>query len=132
MRPEDPRFWILNPTGHRLAESRQFYGKDGDMVDTVFGEAVLIVPPQPAASDWYCDICSEIILTRWGDEPFPVPMFSSYALCAEHFYEFQEGERDDPESGEPIPGSKWGLWPMMSCGCQACRQYANGYRAVMV
>ena len=122
MRPDDPRYWILNPTGHRLAEARQFYGRDGEEVDTVFGKATLIVPPQPEPEDWFCDLCSETILTRWGDEPFPVPMFGSYALCAEHYYEFQGNPLDDPRTGEPLD-EPMGLWPMLACSCQACRQY---------
>ena len=120
-RMSDPRFWILDPAGHRRVENGfKDQHKDGDLVDTIFGEAVLIIPPAPPAEDWYCDICSEIILTKWGRQPWPVAMFGSYALCLEHYNGMKDSEWDDEHTGEPIPGTRMGEWPTMACSCGAC------------
>jgi hypothetical protein len=122
MRPEpENRWWILDPAGHRRIENGhkdQF--KDGQMIDTVFGEAVLIIPPAPPAEDWYCDICSEPILTKWGRQPWPVAMMSSYALCLEHYNEMKTRPHYDRDTDEPIPGTRLGEWPTMACRCGAC------------
>ena len=125
-REPDNRFWILDPSGHRRVENgRKDQYRDGDMVDTVFGEAVLIIPPAPPAEDWYCDICSEIILTKWGREPFPVPMMGGYALCLEHFNKTIESPIYDMDTDEVIPGSRMGEWPMRGCSCPACVNAAS-------
>lgn len=123
---EERRHWIPNPVGHRLAESRQYYGRDGEMVDTVFGEAVLIVPPQPAAEDWYCDLCSELILTKWGDQPFPVPMFGSYAMCMAHYNEAVAEWKHDTDEGD-VSDVPMGEWPLLACTCDPCISTLHGW-----
>lgn len=115
---EDPRFWILDPPGHRVANASPH--QDGDIVDTMFGEAVVIAPPLPPVEDWVCDFCNQPILVKWGDEPFPVAMFGSYALCLEHYNEvIASWTHDDPMTGEStdIP---MGPWPDQACGCDPC------------
>lgn len=120
----DRRYWILNPAGHRLTEARAAYGMDGKTVEWFLGgEATLIVPPLPAATDWCCDICSATILTRWGDEPWPVPMEGSYALCAEHQAMVEESPEDDAYTGDPIPGTRRGPWPLRACTCPPCAHW---------
>jgi hypothetical protein len=129
--PEN-RYWILNPVGHRLTEQRGYYGRDGEEVETVFGPATLIVPPQPPVDEWYCDMCSEPILVKWGDEPFPVPMFGSYALCAEHYEEAKGWHPDDERTGDPIPSLVLGEWPGNVCRCQPCTSQTVVWRAQLL
>lgn len=115
---KDPRWWILDPVGHRQATRSPH--RDGDVVDTAFGEAVVIVPPPPPDDEWICDFCNQPILVKWGDEPFPVPMFSGYAFCLDHYNEaVADWTHDDPHTGEAtdIP---MGPWPDRACGCDAC------------
>lgn len=118
-----PRFWITDPGGHRiLYEQRP--EKDGDLIDTAFGEAVIIRPPAPPPDDWYCDLCSEPILTRFGEEPWPVPMFGSYALCHDHLIEAMEWPEEDDRTGEEIIGTRLGPWPVHVCACPPCTRKA--------
>lgn len=115
----DRRFWVLNPTGHRLTSDRQSYGRDGEEINTPFGKAALIVLPSPPAAEWYCDLCSEQLLTKWGDEPWPVAMIGSYALCPKDMYQIMEQNYVDQDSGEELP-FKMGEWPAQICTCQPC------------
>lgn len=118
-REPDRRHWIMDPAGHRKIWQTGL-PEDGSIVNTVFGEAVAIVPPPPDdLNDWVCDYCNGEILTRWGNEPFPVPMDGSNALCMAHFHQQQENPVYDTY-GEPIHGSRQGLWPAAVCQCAAC------------
>ena len=128
MRPEpDQRYWILDPAGHRRVENGhkdQF--KDGQMIDTVFGEAVLIMPPAPPAEEWWCDICSDPILTKFGKAPWPVAMFTpGYALCLKCYNEMKDKPHYDMDTDEPIPGTRLGEWPYRGCRCPACINAAS-------
>lgn len=128
MRPApDTRFWILDPAGHRRVENGlKDQHKDGDIIDhPIFGEAVLIIPPAPPAEEWYCDICSEPMLTKFGRQPWPVPMIGSYALCLDHFNQFKDAPWDDEDTGDVIEGTRMGEWPYRGCRCGACLQAAS-------
>jgi hypothetical protein len=109
----------MNPAGHRAYEGEAFPYADGDTVEFLGAEAVIIRPPQPAPADWYCDICSRPLLTAWGDEPMPIPLAGSYALCPDHQQSVEEGPRTDTE-GEPIEGTTNGPWPPAGCHCPPC------------
>ncbi len=110
---DEYRYWILNPAGHRKLWAEQL-PEDGAMVDTQFGRAVAIVPPPPDdLDDWICDYCNQPILTRWGLEPFPVPMDGSNAICEDHYEKIQKRE---------------GRWPSRFCGCVACIAQATSWR----
>jgi hypothetical protein len=119
MKPTDDRHWILNPAGHRLNAELGMVGRDGEEIDhPVFGKAELIVGPPNLDEGWVCDLCSLPILTRYGDEPFPVPMLGSYALCLEHFNEAQTWPYEDSAGTQyPYP---MGEWPANLCACSAC------------
>ena len=117
---EDRRHWIPNPIGHRLAEARLYYGRDGEEIDSVFGKATLIVTPYPDAEDWVCDLCSQMILTKWGSEPFPVPMFGSYAMCMDHYNEAVAQWKHDTDEGD-VSDVPLGEWPLFACSCQPCQ-----------
>ncbi len=116
---DDRRFWVLDPAGHR-ADWAEGLPEDGAVVeDGPFkGAEHIVLPPPDDPDDWVCDFCNTTILTRWGAEPFPVPMDGSYALCADHYEKIQS----DPEEefGEIIPGTRRGLWPAQLCSCGAC------------
>lgn len=82
--------------------------------DTGELDAVAIVPPVPDGDDWACDRCNATILTRWGDEPFPVPTDGDWALC--HDCKTDQEARQSP-------------WPAaMLCACAPCRQQAQRWR----
>ena len=118
-REGDPRYWILNPSGHRLNAELAMLGRDGEMVESAIGPAQLIVPPAGEPTDWVCDLCSQPILVRWGEEPFPVPMYASNALCLDHFNEAKDWPFEDGTGTEyPFP---YGEWPAQLCSCSACR-----------
>lgn len=122
-----PRFWITDPIGHRIFAEMMRTEKDGDLIDTVFGEAVVIRPPAPPADEWYCDLCSEPILTMFGEEPWPVPMFGSYALCHDHLIEAMDWPEEDNRTGEEILGTKLGPWPVHVCACIPCVKKAQDW-----
>jgi hypothetical protein len=121
----DERFWITNPAGHRLAEARGFYGRDGEETTFLGAPAILIVPPQLEPGTWICDICSEPILSSWGEEPMPIPLAGSYALCQRHQEAVENGPEDDPRTGDPIPGTRRGPWPLQLCACQPCTYWVQ-------
>lgn len=109
--PESDFRWIVDAVGHRRAWKRMVAGRDGTTVDTPFGEAVNIVMPAPDDdAQWVCDLCNGLILTRWGDEPFPVPQLSSYALCLDCMNRIMESEGRD----------RWGDY---ACTCTDCRAW---------
>jgi len=114
---EDRRMWILDPAGHR-AEWAEKLPEDGTIItDGPFaGAEHIVLPPPDDPNDWVCDYCNTTILTRWGDEPFPVPMDGSNALCADHYERIQNNPYDD-EVGGP--------WPAQMCGCAACFSQAG-------
>lgn len=115
----DGRYWILDPAGHRQADAAD-RPADGTTVDFLGGEAIIIAPPLPDDDDWLCDLCStEPILTRWGDEPWPVPAVGSYALC-NTCREKVEADPRTTDRGDPIPGTRNGPWPWDACTCHAC------------
>ena len=118
-RKGDHRYWILNPTGHRLNANLAMVGRDGEMVDSAIGRAQLIVPEPGEPDDWVCDLCSTPILVRWGEEPFPVPMFGSNALCLDHFNEAKGWNYED-DAGVEYPFT-YGEWPANICLCSACQ-----------
>jgi hypothetical protein len=98
---------VLDPAGHRetAAVDRP---KTGDDASDFFGgePGVWIVMDDHLDPDeWICDVCNATILTRWGDEPMPVPMLGSNALCGDcrHAVEATEGP-----------------WPAAGCTCAAC------------
>lgn len=121
-----PRFWITDPRGHRLHE-RQHNPPDGSTIDTPFGEAVVIRPPLPPGDLWVCDLCNEEILTRFGGEPWPVPMFGGYALCHDHLIEAMDWPEEDNRTGEEIPGTHLGPWPLHVCACPPCVHKATDW-----
>jgi len=92
------RGWIANPAEHRRVER----SIPVEAIDGMFGGAKVIVLPYPPDDEWFCDVCNAQILTRWGDEPFPVPVDGSYALCGDCY------ERAG------------GRWPIRGCVCEGC------------
>lgn len=128
----DRRHWILDPAGHRRHWTQEAADRDGETVTIGGLEFVNVVPPAPEDDDdWVCDVCTTPILTRWGAEPFPVPMDGSYALCSDHFQTAQTQERSDGW-GEPIPGTRRGVWPPQACTCPPCRvQFAVWERFIV-
>jgi hypothetical protein len=121
-----PRFWITDPRGHRLYEE-EHKPEDGSLIDTVFGEAVVIRPPLPPGDLWVCDLCNEEILTRFGGEPWPVPMFGGYALCHDHLVEAMEWPEEDNRTGAEIVGTRLGPWPLHVCACPPCVHKATDW-----
>ena len=117
------RFWITDPRGHRLHEEGR-KPEDGSLIDTVFGEAVVIRTPLPPGDMWVCDLCSEEMLTRFGADAWPVAMLGGYALCLQHMNEAEDWPDEDNRTGEPIPGTRLGLWPLHICACPPCTQTA--------
>ncbi len=135
--PEN-RGWILDPAGHRHLMTGGEIRKTGDQVETPFGKATLVVMPYPDdASEWICDLCNEQILTKWGDEPFPVAMVgNSYALCNECRLKYEKGPATGTD-GEPIyitgldgydVVEAEGPWPFSLCICAACYLQAMIWR----
>jgi len=115
----DRRFWVLDPAGHRTEWAKQLPEDGSIQEDGPFaGAEHIVMPPPEDPDDWVCDFCNTTILTRWGAEPFPVPMDGSYALCGEHYEKHQNDPKE--EFGEIIPGTRMGLWPSRMCGCAAC------------
>lgn len=109
----DRRHWILDPAGHRTAWAAGLPA-DGENITIDGLDAVAIVPPVPDGDDWACDRCNATILTRWGDEPFPVPTDGDWALC--HDCKTDQEARQSP-------------WPAaMLCACAPCRQQAQRWR----
>lgn len=142
-RVKETRAWVMDPAGHRAFIAGQYQGPEsGDKVPTPFGEATVLRMPLPDDyADWYCDLCSKQILTRFGNEPFPVPMFSTYALCLDHFNEMQQGPATDAYSGEDLyeeltqPNGEVisvpvleGPWPLVMCRCPACYETALAWK----
>lgn len=125
--PEN-RGWVLNPEGHRAFRENQQQGETGDILNTPFGKATLFVMPSPDdLSLWYCDLCNEQILTRWGDEPFPVAMIGdSYALCNKCRIRYENDHAADIH-GEPMDELN-GLWPFRLCTCPGCRPTGLDWR----
>ena len=121
-RAPDNRGWVLNPEAHRAAADAQQdpQRKTGDEIMTPFGKATLFVMPSPDdLSLWYCDLCNQQILTKWGDEPFPVAMIgNSHALCNDCRIDF-EGSNASDIHGEPMDELE-GLWPFRLCRCNGC------------
>lgn len=117
--PED-RFWITDPAGHRQHENERTDHLVGETIQTVFGDAVVMAGPTLPPDEWICDLCNDRILTRWGDEPWPVPMVGGYALCIDHYHQLQEQPETD-RFGEPIRGSRLGPWPQIACNCDPCQ-----------
>lgn len=113
----DPRYWILNPRGHR-AYGSEFAPSVRDTVE-LFGQPAVIIS-SPAPDDvWICDLCNDPILINWGDEPFPVPLFGGNALCLDCFIKVQTWPQSD-DWGEPIDGTELGEWPAHICNCPPC------------
>lgn len=101
----DERHWILDPGGHREAMALTL-PKTGDDAELFGQPAVWIVLDDGLApTEWICDLCNSRILTTWGEEPMPVPLIGSAALCADC--------RAAVEAEE-------GPWPAQGCQCQAC------------
>jgi len=142
--PEN-RGWVLDPTGHRHLANSGEVRQTGEQIDTPFGKATIIVLPPPAdMSDWVCDFCNEIILTLWGDEPWPVAMIgNSYALCNECRLDYEKSPASDldgenlyePTSFDPtyregpyLQEVLQGPWPFSLCSCGACYQQALIWR----
>lgn len=111
----DTRYWVLDPAAHR----RYSEGGTPELAGTFWEDAAIIDMAQGLAPDeWYCDLCNLPILTRWGGEPFPVPMLGGSALCADHYEEAQGWHHED-EYGEPTD-QLLGLWPPAACTGEAC------------
>ena len=131
-RETENRGWILDPTGHRALDMG--YGPP-EKVDTPFGKATVIHMGYPDdASEWICDLCNEPILTVWGDEPFPVPTYGSYALCHVDYYKLQLGPATNRHTGEDLTDPSTGAivpegpWPLRMCRCPACYVTAIEWR----
>ncbi len=109
------RYFISNPTGHRLFAEEMNTHEDGDLVNWPgsAAPAIFIRGPQFEPGDWICDFCNETILTTWGAEHFPVPMSGSNALCARHYAE-ELAER--------------GPWPPNSCACPPCMNQTEEWK----
>ena len=135
--PEN-RGWILDPAGHRHLATSGETRQTGDRIDTPFGKATLIIMPLPDdLSDWVCDLCNQQILTKWGDEPFPVPMIgNSYALCNDCRLKYEKAPATDVDGEELYEPDPYfdptyrgdlsvqlvleGPWPFSLCTCAAC------------
>ena len=109
------RYWILNPAGHRQAATP---ATEADLEGTPWEGAAVIDLSAAMGDTWVCDLCNEEILTVWGDEPWPVPVLGSDALCADHYYQAQGWYHQDPY-GEPT-ARQLGVWPAQVCTCTAC------------
>ena len=119
------RGWVINPAEHRLVEMGY---ESPDEVMTPFGKAVVFHMPMPDdPSLWICDLCNIQILTKWGDEPFPVAMLgNSHAFCNDCRLKMEEGQATDT-MGEVMDELE-GPWPFRICGCPGCRPTAMEWR----
>ena len=118
MTEQDDRYWILHPRGHR-AYASEFRPSVGDMVEFMGEMVPVIASTIPVDGTWICDLCNTDILIDWGDEPFPVPLIGSNALCLKCFTEVQEWPKMD-EWGDDIRGTRLGDWPAHLCTCLPC------------
>lgn len=98
----DPRHWILDPGGHRqhMAIGAPKTGDDAGPFGTW-----IVLDDHLDPDEWICDLCNNLILTRWGTEPMPVPTAGSDALCGDCRTRIEEAE---------------GRWPAQSCTCPPC------------
>ena len=101
-----PRFWITDPIGHRIFEELR-KPEDGSLIDTVFGEAVVIRPPAPPVDMWICDLCSDDILVMSVTSPGQCRC-SGATPSATALTEAVEWPEEDPRTGEPIEGTRLG------------------------
>lgn len=159
----DRRHWILDPPLHRFGEQMNVRDLSGLEVETVLGTMVLIdlTPEGADLANWVCDLCSEPILTAWGEESFPVPMFGGHALCLNHYNEMSQpidplgldhliGQFNiDQHYLRSLPaeeiafhpeyesreGYGLGPWPLRFCSCPFCQatmnEWSSSFRNVL-
>lgn len=139
------RTWTIDAVAHRRRWRESTAGKDGTVDDMGF---TVIVPPAPDADDeWICDLCNDPILTRFGDEPWPVPMLGTYALCwncarriadgcdAHDWYpegDYMVCENCGAVLAFQIDGTDVvdGTWSHLVCACPDCRAWVDRWMEV--
>lgn len=96
-----PNYWVMDPIGHRRHEQAQPIPTEmeflGEMVPVIHGATLV-------GDEWVCDLCNETMLTRWGSEPWPIPVWGGYAVCP--------NEMDAFAKEDGLPGG--------ACMCPPC------------
>lgn len=99
--------WIMDPRGHRRLENAHM--ADAPATVEWLGQEVNLITQPAKHEEWICDYCNATIGIGSIEDPQPVPLAGSYALCARCFVK-EGGLR-----AWRHPGGR-----MLHCGCSAC------------